>query len=174
MSCARAFFALAPPRTLPEGQLAYQVLETFGGRISSILVTPYWPEALADVLIKARRPLNWPLHDGGPEDETITRVTPLPGEVMPSLRLEIFSRDAFEPRSVTTLTGVISDGNTVTGLIRGVSAYQGPHYSIARESLANRLASESEFHPDVMLSMTCCASAQPSHPFWQAPKDGLP
>lgn len=161
------FFGLAPVKTLPAGQHAYQVREVCQGRVVSVLVTPYLPEALADLLLKARRPLNLPIHDGSAEDRVVTRVVPRPAALEADLLLELTLIDAFKPRGVVVLSAFEASGSEQTGLNRAARAYQSPHYGLAREKLARHLLSEADFHPDVARGMTCCAASQPGHPLWQ-------
>lgn len=166
MSEANPFFGLAPPKTLPESQLAFRVREVYKGRLISDLVTPYLPEALADLLLKARRPINRAIHDGEQTDPIKTRIIPKRGALCPDLRLEVMEGEDFTLRSIAVLTAFVSDGEQVTGLLRGVNAYQNPSYGMARQKLAKHLMQESGYHPDVALAMTCCAAGQPKHLLW--------
>ncbi len=167
MSQPNAFFGLAPAKPLPAGQLAYEVREVFRGRITSVLITPFLPEALADLLLKSRRPINRPLHNGGVEDQVMTRIIPQRAVLHTRLQLDVIDAESFELYSRAALTAFESDGTHATGLTRAIRTYREPHYGLTRQRLAELLLREAQYHPDVTLSLACCAASQPGHPFWQ-------
>lgn len=166
MSQPNAYFGLAPAKPLPAGQVAYEVREVFQGRITCVLVTPYLPEALADLLLKSRRPINRPVHHGGVGDQVLTRIIPQRAALHTRLQLDVVDADSFDLYSRAALSAFESDGSQSTGLARAIRLYREPHYGLARQRLAEILLKEANYHPDVTLALACCAACQPNHPFW--------
>lgn len=164
----RAYCGLVPPRPVGAGQLAYRVVERSRGKVTSDFLTVFLPEALADLLIKARRPINRPLHDGLDDDTVTTEVTPSRDGEGLSLLLDIFDKASRDRHAAVSLSTVISDGSLVTGLRKGSRGHQDPLYAIARQHIAEKMMSEFGERPYLLIALTCSAGSREHHPFWRS------
>lgn len=160
------YFACSTPVQLPAGELTHCVYEEHDGEVTSILVTPYLPEALADFMLKIRYPINSTGKTAFSSDRYVAKLEPAHIEGHRALIATISDEHSPGTRKCVTFSSFISGGDQLTGIAIGAALYATPAKERMRKRVGQALVREKGYHVNYMLALASAAALQPTHPFW--------